>query len=163
MNGSARLRGLGAAAFLAVTLQPSAGYCRASSASIRVAPHQERRNRALVLRFCEAVYNERNYRIATELLAKDFIQHNPKIPTGRRAFIESYSGVIAHHPGLHSQIIRSVASGDLVWTHVRVTDASGAYQMALVNIFRIARGRIVEHWDVLQAVPNVAANSSTMF
>lgn len=124
---------------------------------------QEQRNRALVLHFCEAVYNRRDFAVAERLLAEDLLQHNPKIPTGRRAFIESYAGVVARHPGLHSQVVRAAASGDLVWTHVRVTDASGTYRMALVNIFRIAHGRIVEHWDVLQPVPETAANRNTMF
>ncbi len=124
---------------------------------------REQRNRALVLRFCEAVYNRRDFAVAARLLAADFIQHNPKIPTGRQGFIDSYAGVVARHPDLHSQVVRSAASGDLVWTHVRVTDASGTYRMALVNIFRVSRGRIVEHWDVLQSVPETTSNGNSMF
>ncbi len=142
---------------------PSVVWGQASLAAHVPRDHrQEERNRALVLRFCEAIYNKRDFKVAARILAPNFIQHNPKIPTGRQAFIESYAGVVAHHPGLHSQIIRSAASGELVWTHVRVTDA-GTYQMALVNIFRVAHGKIVEHWDALQAVPETTANRNTMF
>lgn len=142
---------------------PSVVWGHASSAAHVPRDHrQEERNRALVLRFCEAIYNKRDFKVAARILAPNFIQHNPKIPTGRQAFIESYAGVVARHPGLHSQIIRSAASGELVWTHVRVTDA-GTYQMALVNIFRVAHGKIVEHWDALQAVPETTANKNTMF
>lgn len=124
---------------------------------------QEEKNRALVLKFSEAVYNRRDFTVARSILSKDFIQHNPKIPTGRTGFIESYSAVVAHHPGLHSQILRSAAAHDLVWTHVHVTDASGKYHMALINIFRVLNGRIVEHWDVIQPVPEIPANTNTMF
>lgn len=153
----------GAAMVLVGPVPASIGWSKAPAAK---AAHrdrrQEARNRALVLEFCEAVYNKRDFAIAERLLDEDFIQHNPKIPTGRQAFIDSYAGVVAHRPGLHSQILRSAASGDLVWTHVHVTDA-GTYQMALINIFRVAHGKIVEHWDVIQAVPDTAANQNTMF
>ncbi len=134
----------------------------ASPASASAHPREDR-NLALVLKFSEAVYNRRDFALAKTMLADDFIQHNPKIPTGRRGFIDSYSAVVAHHPGLHSQILRSAADHDLVWTHVHVTDASGTYHMALINIFRIAAGKIVEHWDVIQPVPDNAANTNTMF
>lgn len=154
--------GAGAALFAAALPASIVRHGAPSTGAARRDDRHEQRNRALVLRFCEAVYNRRDFAVAERLLAEDFIQHNPKIPTGRRAFIDSYAGVAARHPGLHSQIVRAAASGDLVWTHVRVTD-SGTYQMALVNIFRVAHGRIVEHWDVLQPVPETAANRNTMF
>lgn len=157
------LYGAGAAALIVAPLPASTGWGEApSTAPARRDHRQEERNRQLVVHFCEAVYNKRDFTVAERLLARDFIQHNPKIATGRQAFLDSYAGVAARHPGLHSQIIRSTASGDLVWTHVHVTD-SGTYQMAIINIFRVAHGKIVEHWDVVQSVPETAANRNTMF
>lgn len=157
------LYGAGAAMLLVGQVPASIGWGKVPSAkAARHDRRQEARNRALVLKFCEAVYNKRDFAMAGRLLDPEFIQHNPKIPTGPQAFIDSYTGVMSHHPGLHSQILRSAASGDLVWTHVHVTDA-GMYQMALINIFRVAHGKIVEHWDVIQAVPDTAANQNAMF
>lgn len=159
----AALSGIGAATLAIGPLPASTGWGKVPTAQLAQRDHrQEERNLALVLHFCEAVYNQRDFAIAERMLAPDFIQHNPKIPTGRHGFIDSYAGVVVRHPGLHSQIIRSAASGDLVWTHVHVTDA-GTYQAALINIFRVAHGRIVEHWDVLQPVPEAVSSQNSIF
>jgi predicted SnoaL-like aldol condensation-catalyzing enzyme len=59
--------------------------------------------------------------------------------------------------------IRSVADGDLVWLHVHSVAAPQDRGRAIVNIFRVSGGKIVEHWDVVQPVPETADNDNTMF
>ena len=158
-------------ALLALLLCGSAvvgqGEALAKAPKPAAAPHrdlaQEDKNLALVLTFSEAVFNQGDFSVAEKLLAPDYIQHNPRFATGRDAFIAAFKGVRAAHPGLHSDIVRSGTSGDLVFTHVRVSDGSGKGDMAIVNIFRVSGGKIVEHWDVVQPVPETAANTNTMF
>jgi predicted SnoaL-like aldol condensation-catalyzing enzyme len=60
-----------------------------------------------------------------------------------------------------------VAQGDLVAVHARVVrnaaDRESGRGWAVVDIFRLEKGRIVEHWDVVQDVPEKSANDNTMF
>lgn len=122
----------------------------------------EEANRALVLRFSAAAFDAHDFDTARTMLSPDYIQHNPRMASGREAFIAAYRAIVAARPGLHSTVLRSAAQGDLVFTHMRVVDADGG-QTALVNIFRVQHGVIVEHWDVIQPVPPTSANANTMF
>ena len=70
-------------------------------------------------------------------------------------------------PELHEEVKRTVAQGDLVAVHARVVrtaaDRNSGRGWAVVDIFRLEHGRIVEHWDVVQDVPEKSANDNTMF
>lgn len=123
----------------------------------------EQRNLALVLKFSEAAFNQHDVAVAAPMLTEDYIQHNPRVPNGRAGFIQFLKASAAARPDFKSVILRSAASGDLVWTHVRVSDGSGKGDIVLVNIFRLAGGKIAEHWDVLQPVPETSVNGNTMF
>ena len=59
--------------------------------------------------------------------------------------------------------MRSAAHGDLVWLHVHSTNGPKDRCQAVLDVFRLKDGRIVEHWDVTQDVPAEAANKNTMF
>ncbi len=128
-----------------------------------VSAAQEQRNLALVLKFSEAAFGVHDLDLAASMLSEDYIQHNPHIPTGRDAFIKFLKGSIAARPNIKAVILRSAVNGDLVWVHAKVSDGSGKGDFVLVNIFRVAGGKIVEHWDVLQPVPESSANGNTMF
>lgn len=62
-----------------------------------------------------------------------------------------------------AEIVRSAADGDLVWLHVHATNGADDRGEAVIDIFRVKDGKIVEHWDVIQPVPKEAANKNTMF
>ena len=66
-------------------------------------------------------------------------------------------------PAYRTEVKRMVAEGDLVAVHHHVRPAPGDRGRAVVDIFRLEDGRIVEHWDVVQEVPETAANDNTMF
>lgn len=92
-----------------------------------------------------------------------YIQHNPDTPDGAAAFIESTKGWIARFPNVSVEIKRVIAEGDLVVTHDLVRPAPGDRGLAGIDIFRLEKGKIVEHWDARQPVPEKAANENTMF
>ena len=96
-------------------------------------------------------------------VGSEYIQHNPETPTGAAAFVESASGFIAKSPQVSVEIKRVIAEGDLVVAHNLVKLSPEDRGMAGVDIFRLRDGKIVEHWDVRQPVPETAANANTMF
>lgn len=92
-----------------------------------------------------------------------YTQHNPRVADGPEATIKFLSGRFASNPEATNKIIRVVAEGDLVFLHVHSTLNAKDRGNAIVDIFRVANGKIVEHWDVIQPVPESAANPNTMF
>lgn len=145
------------------TAVPSAGKAKASPPASRPEAAQEQQNLALVLKFSEIAFNQHDVDVAAAMVTEDYIQHNPRVPSGRAGFIQFLKASAAARPNFKSTILRSAAGGDLVWTHVKVGDGSGKGDIVLVNIFRVANGKIAEHWDVVQPVPETSANSNTMF
>lgn len=122
----------------------------------------EQKNLKLVLDFSEAVFNRHEMSWAERYIPENYIQHNPLVADGRAGFIAYFKKMAALHPDSHSVILHSTVDGDLVWTHVHVSEP-GKPGVVLVNIFRVANGMIVEHWDVVQPIPVTSANSNTMY
>lgn len=124
---------------------------------------QEEKNRALVLEFYEAVFVRHDLTAADRVLAETYIQHNPRVPDGRAAFVAVFTRMFAANPAARARVVRSATDGDLVYLHVHTKSSPEDRGRAIVDIFRVAGGRIVEHWDVIQEVPEAAANGNTMF
>ncbi len=120
-------------------------------------------NRKLVVAFYERFFNQHDLSAADRYLGEVYIQHNPNVPNGREAFVEGFTRVFAQFPQRHSQIVRAIAERYLVVLHVHLTKSPEDQGAAVVDIFRVDHGRIVEHWDVQQAIPEQAANNNTMF
>lgn len=112
----------------------------------------------LVRGYIDQLWNEGRTDLAEQYLAEDLIQHNPGLPDGRAplvAFIEQFKRQL---PDGRFRVRRVIADGDLAVAHsLFVTGADGGAQ-AVVDIFRIVEGRIVEHWDVKEPVPETSAN-----
>jgi predicted SnoaL-like aldol condensation-catalyzing enzyme len=85
------------------------------------------------------------------------------VPDGPQAFIDFVNKFATANPHLHVDIKRMVAEGDLVVTHVHITTAETDRGVAAMDIFRLEDGKIVEHWDVVQPIPDKPANQNTMF
>lgn len=92
-----------------------------------------------------------------------YTQHNPMAadgPEGLKGFLQFLR---AQYPDSHSEIKRAFADGDYVVLHVHAVRVPGARGSAVVDIFRLENGKIVEHWDVIQEIPEKAANRNGMF
>jgi len=94
----------------------------------------------------------------------DYIQHNPNAPSGRDATLAVLEAAVRNNPELTHTVKRVIyGEGDLVAVHHhfrRKTDERG---WAVVDILRIKDGYVVEHWDVMQEVPETAKNDNGMF
>lgn len=124
----------------------------------------EKVNRALVIEFYDKFFNRHQVDEAANVVAEDYIQHNPTVPNGKEPFVSYYRNFFKENPHSKARIVRSAVDGDIVWLHVHALDNStGARGEAVVDIFRVKEGKIVEHWDVIQPIPETAENKNTMF
>jgi uncharacterized protein YceH (UPF0502 family) len=121
------------------------------------------RNRANVLAFYDLMFNQNRPAEAIERYAgAEYRQHNPHVGDGKEAFVAYFERMASEHPGKTVEFKRSIAVGDLVVVHCHQIWPDEEY--AGIDIFRLdADGKVVEHWDVLQLVPEVSANDNGMF
>jgi predicted SnoaL-like aldol condensation-catalyzing enzyme len=120
-------------------------------------------NKKLVVAFYDASINNKDFAAASRYLGSQYKQHNPTARDGAeglKAFIEFLK---AKFPNQHGEIKQVIAEGDLVVLHVHSTRGDGTPGRAIVDIFRVVGGKVVEHWDVIQDIPEKAANSNGMF
>jgi predicted SnoaL-like aldol condensation-catalyzing enzyme len=91
-------------------------------------------------------------------------QHNPLIEDGLDGVRKFVTWIRATHPDAHGEIKRVFADSDYVILHSHWHGLSDSPRgEAVVDIFRLQNGKMVEHWDVIQPIPEQAANSNTMF
>jgi len=123
----------------------------------------EEANRALVIEFYDQFFNRHQVEQAARVVADDYKQHNPDVPDGKAPFVDYFTGYFQDNPQSRARIVRSATDGNLVYLHVHSTTGPQDLGQAVVDIFRVENGIIVEHWDVIQEVPAKAANDNTMF
>lgn len=118
------------------------------------------RNKELALRgFTEFAAGD--IEMLRDLLHDDFIEHSPGNPSGKEAFLE----FIAQAPvaGSRLELARVIADDEYVVMHYRMVPPGDVRGMAVADIWRFADGKIVEHWDVVQPVPEPAEVPHGMF
>lgn len=125
---------------------------------------QTEANKKVVRDYTDLAFNQRK---PEEAVAKyqgpSYRQHNPGSPDGPEPFIRVVKWLAQTYPSFRLELKRMVAEGDLVVTHSHLIREPGDRGMSVVDIFRLENGGIVEHWDVVQEIPETSANNNTMF
>jgi predicted SnoaL-like aldol condensation-catalyzing enzyme len=124
---------------------------------------QEEANRAAVLAFYEKGLNQKDADAALAHVGNRYVQHNPNAPDGPDGFRKFIGFLREKFPNSHSEIKRSFVDGDYVILHVHALREPGTRGNAIVDIFKLENGKIVEHWDAVQPIPENPANNNTMF
>ena len=120
-------------------------------------------NKKAVVEFYDLAINKKDFEAASKFLGPRYVQHNPRAadgPEGLKAFL---AFLREKFPDYHSEIKRVFADGDYVIVHVHNVPTPGSRGNAIIDIFKLENGKVVEHWDVRQEIPEQSANSNTMF
>ncbi|WP_442892133.1 nuclear transport factor 2 family protein [Acinetobacter sp. 99] len=121
-------------------------------------------NKKIVTDFYEGVFLKHQVKqYADRYIGDQYIQHNPNVPDGKAPFVNFFSQKFSINPQAKNVIKKAIAEGDLVVLHVHSTENDSDRGRAIIDIFRVENGKIVEHWDVIQNIPEKSQNANSMF
>jgi predicted SnoaL-like aldol condensation-catalyzing enzyme len=120
------------------------------------------RNKEIIRECYEQFFTHRDLTRLTEVIGEEFVQHSPDAPSGRQAYLDHLAE--AAFFGGSTDIKLILADGDHVAVHhnMKLPDEKGE-GLAVVDLWRLDNGRIVEHWDVEQPVPEASRVPNGMF
>ena len=132
-----------------------------STSTLPITLHDKK---AIVRDFYDTAFNQKKPEEAVARhIGTVYIQHNPNFGDGPEAFIAAVKGFAAAYPQLRVDFKRFVAEDDIVAVHSHMIREPGDRGFAVADFFRLEGDKIVEHWDVVQEVPEQAANPNGMF
>jgi predicted SnoaL-like aldol condensation-catalyzing enzyme len=148
-----------------VPVQPTAAAPAATAPQSSSQATSEEQNKAIVLRVYTEVLGQNKTDLVKELFSADYVQHDSTVPSGPEGQIKLFENLKAKTPGLVATVKHIAADGDLVavhW-HASATPNNEVSGQAVVDLFRLANGKIVEHWDGYQDAPATTASGNSLF
>jgi predicted SnoaL-like aldol condensation-catalyzing enzyme len=121
------------------------------------------RNKELVLAFYKKLIGEKDYEGARRYMGAEYRQHAPYAADGHAGVAEWVRKFKEAFPQHHYEVKKIIAEGDLVVLHLHGKSGLHPFGESVIDIFRIENGKVVEHWDVIQPIPESADNANSMF
>jgi predicted SnoaL-like aldol condensation-catalyzing enzyme len=120
-------------------------------------------NKRNAIAFYRTAYEGSPHEAVDKYVGAEYIQHNPLVADGPEPFIEYFERMASEYPGKSIEFVRAVAEDDLVALHTHQVWPGGD-EYVTMDFFRFdERGKIVEHWDAIQQIPETSANANTMY
>jgi predicted SnoaL-like aldol condensation-catalyzing enzyme len=114
--------------------------------------------------FLDMVFNQKKVRQGFDKYVGDkYIQHNPIAADGKEAAVTVLGRVLEQLPTWSYEFKHAYVDGNIAIIHSLVKVRPEDRGNAVIDIFRFEKGKVVEHWDVVQPIPEKSANNNTMF
>jgi predicted SnoaL-like aldol condensation-catalyzing enzyme len=123
--------------------------------------NHEKINKKLVEDFYQELFGDKDTSSIDKYIGDTYIQHNPALPDGKEALKKAAAQWFKGAAKDKINIQHIGADGDLVYIHTK--SPRGTTTVSVIDIFRLKNGKITEHWDVIQEVPEHSANAHPMF
>jgi len=120
-------------------------------------------NKNLVLAFYEQIIGRKDFDAALPYMGNTYTQHAPYASDGHDGLRAWLAGFKAAFPNHRYEVKRVIAEGPYVMLHLHGTGGPNPHGESVVDIFRIENGKVVEHWDIIQPIPDTADNANSMF
>ena len=120
-------------------------------------------NKELVKKLMDLAFVKKDVNAAAELITDRYIQHNPNVPTGKTGFLQGIPTFYQMFPDLKWELKHIWSEDDYVIMHSHYHFTKEGNGTAIVDIFRIKDGKVDEHWDVIQDIPDKMAHNNGMF
>ena len=121
------------------------------------------RNKKIVIAFYRKLIGEKDVQAARSFMGETYIQHSPYATDGHQGVAEFVREFKERYPRHRYHVKRAIAEGDYVVLHLHGKDGLYPHGEAVIDIFRVIDGKVVEHWDVIQALPEQSRNPNTPF
>ena len=125
--------------------------------------NQEEMNKRIVLEFYDNAINKKDFEAASKYLGDVYIQHNPLATDGPEGLKNFLAFAKKNLPDYHTEFKQVFADGNYVIVHALAKANAQDRGSAVMDIFRLENGKVVEHWDVIQPIPEKSANNNGMF
>lgn len=120
-------------------------------------------NKKNAIAFYKMAYEGNPEQAVALYVGDEYIQHNPMVGNGPQAFIDYFDRMQKEYPVKSINFVRSVAEGDLVALHTHQVWPDND-QYITMDFFRFSNeGKIIEHWDSIQQIPENSLNNNTMY
>ena len=121
------------------------------------------RNKHNAKAFYKIAYEGKPREAVDLYVGEEYIQHNPDVKDGPDGFIEYFERMQKEYPDKSIEFVRCIAEGDLVALHTH-QKWPGKEEYITMDFLRFDKnGKIVEHWDSIQKIPEQSANDNTMY
>ncbi len=123
----------------------------------------QERNRRNAIAFYKTAYLGQPQKAADKYLGHEYIQHNPLVGDGKDAFVSYFEKMALDYPEKKIEFVRSVSEGVLVALHTHQTWPDGDEYVTMDFLRFDENGKIVEHWDSIQGIPESSINGNSMY
>lgn len=120
-------------------------------------------NKENAIAFYRMAYEGHPKEAIEKFIGDQYIQHNPDVADGTEGFIKYFERMQSEYPNKSIEFVRCIGEGNLVALHTHQT-WPGNDEYITMDFFRFdENGKICEHWDSIQQIPNESANPNTMY
>jgi predicted SnoaL-like aldol condensation-catalyzing enzyme len=130
--------------------------------ALAATPEQMEANKKTVWSLYDAAFNKKDMALARTFMGPMYKQHNPMATDGPEGLAGFVAYMKAKMPDYHMELLREFADGDYVITHVWGHNGPNDRGSIAIDIFRLENGKVVEHWDSVQQIPEKAQNTNGM-
>ena len=125
--------------------------------------HDLEQNKKNAIEFYRIAYLGNPVSAVDKYVGDDYIQHNPSVANGKQGFISYFEEMTRDYPDKSIEFVRSIAETDLVTLHTHQIWPDNE-EYVTIDIFRFdSNGKIIEHWDAVQKIPENSKNKNKMY